>query len=96
MSELKSENEINTKNVKPQSHTVSKSSSKKNKNLFYIFFIVNFDINQNIFQLNSNNIFAFPVSIYYFNLFFSNFRKTPNFSMVCRTKKIRISVIHFF
>ena len=39
MSELKSENEINSKNVKPQSHTVSKSSSKKNKNLFYIFFI---------------------------------------------------------
>ena len=39
MSELKSENEINTKNVKPQSHTVSKSSSKKNKNLFYISFI---------------------------------------------------------
>ena len=46
--------------------------------------------------LNSNNIFAFPVSIYYFNLFFSNFRKTPNFSMVCRTKKIRILVILFF
>ena len=28
MSELKSENEINNKNVKPPSHTVSKSSSK--------------------------------------------------------------------
>ena len=39
MSELKSEIEINTKSTKQSSHTVSKSSSKKNKNLFYIFFI---------------------------------------------------------
>ena len=37
MSELKSEIEINTKTTKQSSHIVSKSSSKKNKNLFPYF-----------------------------------------------------------
>ena len=37
MSELKSEIEINTKSTKQSSHTVSKSSSKKNQNLFPYF-----------------------------------------------------------
>ncbi len=65
MSELKSEIEINTKSTKQSSHIVSKSSSKKNKNLFPYFSYSKFDTNQNIFQLNSNNIFAFPVSKYF-------------------------------
>ena len=42
MSELKSENEINTKSTQPASHTVSKSSSKKNKNLFPNYFYSKF------------------------------------------------------
>ena len=65
MSELKSENDINNKNVKASSHTVSKSLSKTK--LFFInsfINLANFDINCNPFQLNSNNIFAFPVSKY--------------------------------
>ena len=67
MSELKSEIEINTKSTKQSSHTVSKSSSKfKLLLITNILILVNFDINQNIFQLNSNNIFAFPVIKYFF------------------------------
>ena len=34
MSELKSENDINNKNTKAPSHTVSKSSSKNTSHLF--------------------------------------------------------------
>jgi hypothetical protein len=67
MSELKSEIDINNKNPKAPSHTVSKSSSKfKLLLITNILILVNFDINQNIFQLNSNNIFAFPVIKYFF------------------------------
>jgi len=67
MSELKSEIDINNKNTKAPSHTVSKSSSKfKSLLITNILILVNFDINQNIFQLNSNNIFAFPVTKYFF------------------------------
>jgi len=47
MSDLKSENEIINKKPTTQSHTVSKS-------------LTNFDYSQNPFQLNSNNLFAFP------------------------------------
>ena len=67
MSDLKSEYEIFNKKPVTQSHTSSKSSSKYYSiNLilnFYLFFInlANFDYNQNQFQLNSNNLFAFPV-----------------------------------
>ena len=67
MSELKSEIDINNKNTKAPSHTVSKSSSKIRLLLITnILILVNFDINQNTFQLNSNNIFAFPVIKYIF------------------------------
>ena len=63
MSELKPENDKNNKNQKDTSHAVSKSSSKLIMFLINLFLsLANFDINQNIFQLNSNNIFAFPVS----------------------------------
>jgi hypothetical protein len=63
MSESKPENDKNNKNQKDTSHAVSKSSSKLIMFLINLFLsLANFDINQNIFQLNSNNIFAFPVS----------------------------------
>ena len=63
MSELKPENDKNNKNQKDTSHAVSKSSSKLIMFLINLFLsLANFDINQNIFQLNSNNIFTFPVS----------------------------------
>ena len=65
MSELKSENDINNKNVKASSHTVSKSLSKTKWFFINSFLnLANFDINCNPFQLNSDNIFAFPVSKY--------------------------------
>ena len=63
MSESKPENDKNNKNQKDTSHAVSKSSSKLIMFLINLFLsLANFDINQNIFQLNSNNIFTFPVS----------------------------------